>query len=154
VGLILGKRKYNRGHRVEGVWIVAGVERTRERRVFLVKVERRDAATLIDIIQQHVRAGSIVHTDLWRGYSGITEETGLEHRTVNHSAFFKDPQTGVHTNCIEGTNFALKSKIPIRCRVVDHVDEHLLEFIWRRNNVNSLWDSFIHAIKEIHYDLQ
>jgi hypothetical protein len=24
----LGKRKYNRGHRVEGVWVVAGVERT------------------------------------------------------------------------------------------------------------------------------
>ena len=30
----LGKRKYNRGHRVEGVWVVGGVERTAERRVF------------------------------------------------------------------------------------------------------------------------
>jgi hypothetical protein len=26
----MGKRKYNRGHRVDGVWVVAGVERTAE----------------------------------------------------------------------------------------------------------------------------
>ena len=32
----LGNRKFNRGHWVEGVWIIAGVERTPERRVFLV----------------------------------------------------------------------------------------------------------------------
>ena len=29
----LGKRKYNRGHRVEGVWILCGVERTEARAV-------------------------------------------------------------------------------------------------------------------------
>ncbi len=28
-----GKRKYNRGHRVEGVWVVGGVEITPERRM-------------------------------------------------------------------------------------------------------------------------
>lgn len=38
----LGKRKYNRGHRIDGVWVVVGVERTEERRVFVVPVESRD----------------------------------------------------------------------------------------------------------------
>jgi hypothetical protein len=42
----MGKRKYKRGHRVEGVWIVGGVERTPERRVFLVAVENRNAETV------------------------------------------------------------------------------------------------------------
>ena len=42
----LGKRKYHRGHRVEGVWVVVGVERTEERRVFVVPVESRDALSL------------------------------------------------------------------------------------------------------------
>jgi hypothetical protein len=150
----LGKRKYNRGHRVDGVWIVAGVERTVERKVFLVAVEDRNARTLLDVIQRHVASGSVVHTDLWRGYFSITAETGLEHRTVNHSKHYKDPETGVHTNFIEGTNCAIKRKIPIRSRVRGGIEEHLMEFVWRRANANNLWESFIKALKDIHYDLQ
>ena len=34
-----GKRKYHRGHRVDGVWIVRGVEITDEKKVFLVEVK-------------------------------------------------------------------------------------------------------------------
>ena len=48
-----GKRKYNRGHRVEGVWVVGGVEITPERRMFAVSVQDRSADTLRDIIQEH-----------------------------------------------------------------------------------------------------
>jgi hypothetical protein len=33
-----GKRKFHRGHHVEGVWVLGGVKRTKERRVFLVAV--------------------------------------------------------------------------------------------------------------------
>ena len=60
-----GKRKYNRGHRVEGVWVIGGVERSDNRLMFAEVVEQRDAATLLDVISRHVAAGSIVHTDLW-----------------------------------------------------------------------------------------
>ena len=38
-----GKRKYHRGHRVEGVWVVGGIERTEQRRAFLVPVPDRKA---------------------------------------------------------------------------------------------------------------
>lgn len=149
----LGRRKYNRGHRVDGVWVVVGVERTEARKVFLVAVEDRSAATLTEIIRRHVHPGSVVHTDLWRGYSSVAEETGLRHRTVNHSAGFIDEETGVHTNTVEGTNHALKIQVPIRCRTRNGIDDHLLEFMWRRQHADTLWDSFISAIREIHYDL-
>src|SRR5215813_11075282 len=66
-----GKRKYNRGHRVEGVWVIGGVERTANRLMFAEVVEQRDAVTLLDVISRHVAAGSIVHTDLWRGYAQL-----------------------------------------------------------------------------------
>jgi len=41
-----GKRKYNRGHRVEGSWVVGGVEKTERRRLFLTTVPNRNATTL------------------------------------------------------------------------------------------------------------
>jgi transposase-like protein len=100
----LGKRKYHRGHKVEGVWAVVGVERTAERKVFIIPVETRDASTLQRVVHEHVASGSIVHTDLWKGYNWIGERPYYDHQTVNHSKCFKDATTGVHTNTVEGTN--------------------------------------------------
>ncbi len=97
-----GKRNYHRGHAVEGVWVFGEIERTAEKRCFVEVVEDRAAATLLDAISRHVKEGSIIYSDLWRGYSSINTELGYEHFTVNHSLYFVDPETGVHTNTIEG----------------------------------------------------
>lgn len=148
----LGKRKYHRGHRVEGVWILVGVELTEARRVFLRRVQDRTAATLEAIICDQVAPGSIVQTDMWRGYLGIGANLGLIHQTVNHSVCFADPITGVNTNTVEGTNNALKIQIRPRNRTAQ-VDEHLSEFIWRRKNSDHLWEAFIEALRDIHYDI-
>ena len=112
----LGKRKYHRGHRVEGVWVVAGVELTAERKIFLVRVQNRTADTILNIIREHVLPGSTIQTDMFRSYSQITPILGFQHQTVNHSKFFKDPVTGVNTNTIEGNNNALKMMIRPRNR--------------------------------------
>jgi transposase-like protein len=148
----MGKRKYNRGHRVEGVWVVGGVERTPERRVFLVAVENRNAETMRDIITRHVREGSIIHTDMWRGYNWIDNAEEYQHYTVNHSIHFRDPQTGVHTNTIEGTWNGLKLNCPVRSRVEGRVENHLFEFIWRRQQRYNAWIGFINALKKVHYE--
>jgi hypothetical protein len=68
-----GKRKYHRGHHVEGVWVIGRVERTNEKLMFAEVVDRRDAQTLIDVISRHVEEGSIVHTDMWRGYAQLED---------------------------------------------------------------------------------
>jgi hypothetical protein len=149
----LGKRKYNQGHRVDGVWIVAGVEKTVERKIFLMKVQNRSAETLLGIISTHVKPGSIIHTDMHRGYSQIESKLGIQHVTVNHSRHFRDPLTGVHTNTIEGNNNALKIMIKPRNRT-QSVDEHLAEFIWRRKCGADIWGEFISALRDIHYDFE
>ncbi|KAG0439710.1 hypothetical protein DMUE_2243, partial [Dictyocoela muelleri] len=38
-----GKRKYHRGHRVEGVWVFGMMERFGDRRIILVPIENRNA---------------------------------------------------------------------------------------------------------------
>jgi hypothetical protein len=50
----LGKRKYHRGHRVEGAWVVCGIEKTVDKRAFCVHVEKRDAPTLEKVILDNV----------------------------------------------------------------------------------------------------
>ena len=64
-------------------------------------VPRRDAATLLPIIVQHVKPGTEVWSDEWAAYNGVSTLPGVSaHRTVNHSLHFKDPVTGVHTEHI------------------------------------------------------
>lgn len=114
----MGKRKYHRGHRVEGAWVVVGVEITDERRTFAEVVQDRSADTIAMVLGRHIAEGSILHTDCWRAYGTVASICGLEHCTVNHSEGFKNSETGVHTNHVEGTNFALKRTVPIRTEQV------------------------------------
>ncbi|CEF63951.1 Transposase, ISXO2-like domain-containing protein [Strongyloides ratti] len=140
-----------KGHSVDGVWVVGGVEKTEERRVFAVPVEKRDSETLLDVIKKHVKPGSIIHTDLWRGYEGIEEKLGFKHCTVNYSVSFKDPETGIHTNTIEGTWNGYKLLILSRGRTEKGMEERLWEFAWRRANKNNLWAGFLNALREVVY---
>jgi ISXO2-like transposase domain len=147
----LGKRKYHRGHRVDGVWVLVGIERGGNGNIFLVSLVDRSARSLDSLILSHVRIGSEIHTDCWRGYSNLNN-LGYIHKTVNHSITFKDESTGACTNTAEGLNSGLKSRIPVRNRVENGVGNHLLEYVWRRKNNNTLFRSFVDALRDVHYD--
>ena len=47
-----GKRKYNKGHRVEGFWVFGGVERTAERKFFVVREPDRSRITFEQLISK------------------------------------------------------------------------------------------------------
>jgi hypothetical protein len=147
-----GKRKYNKGHHVEGVWIFGGVERTEERRMFAVIVQDRTEKTLLDIRRKYVKPGSIIISDCWAAYNNIEEKLNMEHLTVNHSQTYKDPDTGAHTNTIEGTWNGLKLKIPVRNRTNKLIDRHLHEYVWRRQNADDLWMAFINCLAKFTFN--
>lgn len=77
-------------------------------------VANRSANTLLEVISRHVAPGSIIYTDLWKGYTRVQELLECPHFTVNHSQNFVDPITGVHTNTIEGLWNGLKLEIAPR----------------------------------------
>ncbi|XP_050066193.1 uncharacterized protein LOC126555295 [Aphis gossypii] len=60
-----GRRKYYRGHRVEGVWVFGGVERITGK-CFLVPVERRDKETLLTVIKEWILPGTLIISDCWK----------------------------------------------------------------------------------------
>ena len=76
------------------------------------------------------------------------DNLGMSHFTVNHSLYFKDPNTGVFTNTAEVCNSGLKRFVPIRNRVRDGIDMHLSEYIWRRKKKYDLFNSFLKCIKD------
>ena len=62
---------------------------------------KRDAPTLLPLIFCWILPGSVVYTDEWAAYNGLTAAT-YTHESVNHSIQFLDPSTGVHTNTQKG----------------------------------------------------
>ena len=99
------------------------VERTKERRMILYPVEKRSAQTLIPLIRWFVHPESTIFSDKWKAYFSIREY--FEHLSVNHSKHFVDPDTGVHTNTIEGNWNGIKMKTPARWRTVKDKKLHL-----------------------------
>ena len=79
-------------------------------------------------------------------YNNAKKKLRLDHQTVNHSKHFKDLDSGVHTNTIEGNWNGIKITISPRSRTADHIDDHLHEFIWRRQNSEDLWGAFIQCL--------
>ena len=68
---------------------------------YMQVVARRDAATLLPLIEDHVNQGTIIWSDSWAAYDGISQLPSVQgHSAVNHSIEFATT-AGVHTNHIE-----------------------------------------------------
>lgn len=140
-----GKRKYNRGKRVEGCWVFGGIERGTGR-CFFTRVADRSAETLIPIIQAHIAPGSTIISDCWKAYSKLSE-LGYVHQTVNHSKTFKDKITGACTNTIEGQWHLLKSSLPTNGTSKTLLDSYFAEYCVRSKYLRHSDDKFLGFLK-------
>ena len=128
-----GKRKYNRGHHVDGVWILGAVEKTEPKRIILVVVDDRKKEPLENKLKAYIKEDSVVYTDGWRAYNNLSAHFE-DHGVVNHSENFKDPVTGVHTNTIEGSWAGVKLHVPFRGRTKDKVSLYLVRYMLIKND--------------------
>lgn len=139
-----GKRKYNRGRLVDGVWVFGGVCReTKE--CFLVPVAKRDRDTLIPLILKHILPGTTIISDCWKSYE-ILSEMDFTHLTVNHSLNFVDPDTGAHTQNIESTWWQIKRGLPDTHTRHYRLYLYLGEFLWRKIASRLQVDEFIYFL--------
>ena len=143
-----GKRKYHRGHHVEGQWVFGGIEQD-SRKCFMMAVDKRDEATLLPLIERWIEPGTVIISDCWKAYWNL-EKHGYTHRTVNHSKEFVNEQ-GDSTNKIEGHWRQAKVKLP-PCGVrKQHFHSYLAEFMWRyKNREDDLFEIFIRDVTKLY----
>ena len=130
------KPKYQRGRRAgahKEQWVFGIADTSVKPAItYMQTVEKRDAATLLPIIERIVRPGTTVHSDEWAAYKKIQEKLGLDHQTVNHSVNFVDPQTGTHTQNIESYWAKTKYKFKVMKGVkAEYLPSYLDERMWR-----------------------
>ncbi|CAG8506120.1 2466_t:CDS:2, partial [Racocetra fulgida] len=94
------------------------------------------------LIKTHVKPGSTIYTDSWKGYSEL-ENMGMrfKHRRVNHKKPSKNQIIKrIHTQHIEGVWSGIKQNMLKRNMVKEKIENHLKEFSWRRKHENNLWN--------------
>ena len=118
---------------------------------YMELVPRRDAATLLPIIQQHVLPGTTIWSDEWAAYNRVASIPGVAvHGVVNHSIRFVDPTTGVNTQTVESYWNRVKTKFK-RMKGVSSAQLalHLDEFMWRERYGKTAGQAFNNVCTDI-----
>jgi len=121
------------GRPVPAQWVFGGVD-LNTGDFFMELVPRRDAATLLPIIQRNIVAGTCIWSDQWAAYNTLNN-IGYVHQTVNHDQHYVDPISGVHTNNIEARWVACKATFKRRYGVHRrHLPSYMDEYTWRAHH--------------------
>ena len=110
----------------------------------------RNRSMLIPIIEKHCVDGTIFGSDSWKAYGKLDENIQLEdclHFPVNHSQNYVDPQTGAHTQTIEGLWSHVKNFLPVRGMKPHDLSSYLGWFMWDRYCRERKLDRFIHFLR-------
>lgn len=147
------KPKHHRGRQLhaDDVWVFGIVDISHTPAVgYMEIVARRDANTLLPIVQRVCHPGTIIHSDQWAAYNQLQNGYGYDHGWVNHTFNFVDPNTGIHTQHIEGYWSKHKQRIKAMKGVRrEFLDSYLAEFMWRdRFQANSFHNLVGHITEQ------
>ena len=129
------RSKSRKGRKSPQQWVFGGIERG-SKKVFLVKVEKRDRDTLMALIKKHIKIGTRIISDELPAYNQIKDIPRYKHSTVNHSKNFVDKED-VYTQNIESTWRLAKHRNKLRCGTHrSMLKGYLCEFMYRRLHAN------------------
>ena len=99
----------------------------------------------------HVKPRTMIVSDSWRSQKKLKDfDFDFDHKTVNHSYNFVDPDSGTHTNKIKGFWRQANRKIKdINGCSRAHLQSYIDEFVWRMNNGYSRVDAYDSILDQI-----
>ncbi|GFT36711.1 DDE_Tnp_IS1595 domain-containing protein [Trichonephila clavipes] len=105
--------------------------------MFLPFLPNRTKVELLSVIREWILPGITIISDCWRAYKCLSDE-GYRHLSLT----FKDPETGAHTNAIEGTWSAIKRSLKDHTAHMEgQFDSYLAEYMGRRSNEHKMIDA-------------
>ena len=150
-----GQPKYHRGRRLgttwkpEDKWALGLTQRGSLDAIVKQVPFNRARHHLVPIIESHTLPGTIYCSDSWKGYVNLPQFVNLEdtsHFTVNHSKNYVDPETGAHTETIEGMWKHMKDFLPNGMAPKD-AESYIGVFLWHRYCKQRKLDVFVHFLK-------
>jgi hypothetical protein len=134
-------------HHREGTAIVYGAAE-RAGRVRATTIPDSRARTLLGKTHEFVLPGSLVYTDDWLPYRGLSK-LGYKHRRINHRARIY-VQGETHTQTVEGFFALLKNGIKATHHGVSHkwLQGYLNEYTWRWNRREAQEPMFYDLLNE------
>ena len=113
-------------------------------------VQQQDAATLLPIIQAHIRSGTTIHSDQWAAFNNVASIPPVAaHQTVNHSLEFV-AANGTHTQHVESYWNRVKGKLKRMKGCHNHqLASYLDEFMWREHHGRLTRMAFVNIIRDI-----
>ena len=148
-----GVRKYGRGKPMRGdrtkTPIIGMVER--KGRVMAFAAKDTTGATLLPAIRDHILPKSMIFTDEWKAYGGITHmKRGYQHKRIKHQAGVY-VRGNVHTNTIEGFWSLIKRGIGGVYHSVSqkYLQSYLNEYSFRYNRRDQGNLIFISLLKRV-----
>ena len=135
----LGRRKYSRGHGVDGVWIFDAVKR-HTRKILLCWVIKRNRTELENIMFKYILPYSVIYSGCWKVHLHLKLHY-FARKTVNHLKELLNKIGNVHTNTIEENWSGLKRNVHHRSRTALLVKIYLLKYmLWRNQPTTMLKD--------------
>lgn len=124
------KRKHHRNSSAPVKWEVGGYERE-SGEIFLVQVEKKDKATLLEVIKERVLPGTTIIINRQYAFASLETE-GYELKAVDPTEPCKGSENGVHINHILCFWRQVKESVPKFGYRLQSCEGYLCEFLFKR----------------------
>lgn len=147
-GVIVEVDESQRTRLPTGSWVVGGVERGKEMRMFAIIVDKRSAVGMRQVLESRLCPGSVVYTDSWKRYDNEELATvGLVRDETSRDIGFLDPITGGIADYTQTGWGDFSIRICRHHRTRGFVQGDLLLHIWRRQRVaEDHWERLVAAM--------
>lgn len=103
----------------------------------------RSAENLVTHIKQFIVPGSVVYSDMWKGYDSLGK-IGYTHHKVNHSKeFVSTNDTSVHTQNIERLWRDVKEWVKKPGMVLYHVKKYIARYVFCKTVTEANFHEFL-----------
>ena len=144
------RRKHSVSDTPDTQWVFGGID-SQTKQGFLVAVPRRDAETLLPVIQRFIEPHTTIVSEQWAAYNSVGGDLGYKHLSVNYGYKFVDPVTHATTNDVKTMWWGARERNKKENGTArQKLDSYLMEFMWRQQFNDDPFQNLLSHIREVY----